>query len=758
MANDRREASAMRQQTFDRINMSDNSRAQLGDQYHNNYHGPVYQSAATTAPPLPGKKKKRIVDALHFDGMDMRRATIKLAHGSTCRWFFDSAEYRTWRDGALLEQHHGFLWMRGKPGAGKSTLMKLAVKHADEHFPDGKKISFFFNAKSAPLEKSMEGMYRSLLHQLLTQCAWLEEGLDERAFKQPVWPLELLEECFRDCVLRLGSEKLICHIDALDECEEADVRNMIAFFEDLGSMAVSSSVSMHVFFASRHYPHISIAKCVHMVLDKLKGHQEDIRTYVLNNLKALEYDVRNEFAREIRRRACDVFLWVVVVVGLLKRESDRGRTHNLRAQLDAIPDGLHHLFEDAILQRGSRDNQHLLTILSWILFARYPLTPLQLYHGVLYANSNTTGTAVFEDKPSHNQINRFILNTSKGLAEITISDPTDEGRVQFIHETVREYLLNGGMARLEGLSCKDPIGMSHDMLKKSCLDYILLAGKTRPELLSSKESTPDSDLQRNLCDMFPLLTYALRQVVNHAELAQKHGVSQKSFVEAFPLRLVLSLWVIVRGLERTGPSFSRTTTKTYIFALSGAIDLLRLELNGTDARSGARPSLDSTTDRSDRAHASDQGEWGHPLHAAISVHAFACVKLLLDHGFDPNARALLSTFSTALETAIRHLTNDMSIIKLLLQKGANPNGRREYNRDDEITVLHIAIDIGSFEAVRVLVEHGADIDAKTTGGTTALQFATKWCSSQGPIVRYLRWRESQDAANAPGVSSPRSIV
>lgn len=320
--NEARTPDTMRREAFDRITLSDSPRAQLGDQYHNSYHGPVYQSVAAATPSNGGTTDMRVVDALRFDGMDVRRATIKLAHGNTCQWFFVSPEYKAWRDASLLEQHHGFLWMRGKPGAGKSTLMKLAVKHAAEHFPNGKKISFFFNAKGTPLEKSMEGMYRSLLHQLLTQCAWLEEGLDERAFKQPMWPLELLEECFRDCVLRLGSEKLICHIDALDECEESDVRNMIAFFEDLGEMAVSTGVSMHVCFASRHYPHISIARCVHMVLDKLKGHQEDITIYVVNNLKSLEPNVRNELAKEIRRRARDVFLWVVVVVGLLKRESD----------------------------------------------------------------------------------------------------------------------------------------------------------------------------------------------------------------------------------------------------------------------------------------------------------------------------------------------------------------------------------------------------------------------------------------------------
>jgi hypothetical protein len=735
------QASAMRQQTFDRITMSDNSRAQLGDQYHHNYHGPVYQSAAVAAgPPAGGLVDMRVVDALRFDGMDMRRATIKLAHGNTCQWVFDSPEYKEWRDDSLLEQHHGFLWMRGKPGAGKSTIMKLAVRHADEHFPNGVKISFFFNAKGTLLEKSMEGMYRSLLHQLLTQCAWLEEGLDKRAFKQPTWPLELLEECFRDCVLRLGPEKLICHIDALDECEESDVRNMVAFFEDLGNLAVSAGVSMHICFASRHYPHISIAKCVHMVLDKLKGHQEDIRIYVVNNLKSLEPGIRSELAEKIRRRARDVFLWVVVVVGLLKRECDRGRTHNLRAQLDAIPDGLNHLFEDAMLQRGSRDNQHLLTILLWILFARQPLTPFQLYHGVLYAHSSTMSTSVVEDEPSHDQINRFILDTSKGLLEITTLDRTNGVRVQFIHETVREYLFNGGIARLESSSCQDPTGIYHDMLKKICINYILHAERFLPKFVSS-------DQRRTRCALFPLLTYALSEVVAHAELAQVHGVSQNFFVEVFPLHIVLSIWDAVSYVGNEWKACARTATKTYIFALYGAPNLLRLELERITARSESRSNPYPVTDRSDPAHASDRGVWGHPLHAAISIHNYDCVKLLLDHGFDVNARGI---YSTALETAIWYnRLNDMSIIKLLLQHGANAKARRENGDDhkDRTTVLHVAIDVESVKAARVLVEHGADIHARTADGLTALQYARKGRIGRNLIVEYLIEQERLDAAS-----------
>ena len=250
----------MREQIFDRIAMHDNSRAHLGDQYIHNYYGPVHQGAASVTPStdkfLAGKRQKahegtatsavrlqtcngnvtgenaRIqygeqychfgqsiafsatlpggapqrntrdtIASLKFDEMDTRRTAIKAAYGDTCQWFFNTPEYKNWRDDSSLAEHHGFLWVRGKPGAGKSTLMRLAVKHVDQEFPHDVRMSFFFNAKGSCLERSVEGMYRSLLHQLLDQCPKLEQTIKQRAWNQITWPVGLLEEHFRNSVL-----------------------------------------------------------------------------------------------------------------------------------------------------------------------------------------------------------------------------------------------------------------------------------------------------------------------------------------------------------------------------------------------------------------------------------------------------------------------------------------------------------------------------------------------------------------------------
>jgi hypothetical protein len=711
--------SAIPHQVFDHSTVRDNARAHFGNVYQN-YYGTVHQNAASIAP-LTGGTGREITDALKFDGMDMRRATVKLPSGNTCQWFFNSPEYKEWRSPSMHAKHCGFLWIRGKPGAGKSTLMRLAVKHADDIFTGDLRISFFFNAKGASLERSLEGMYRTLLYQLLLQCPGLEKVFHKRPWNHTTWPVQLLEEHFRDCVLQLGTRKLTCHIDALDECEESDVRGLIEFFEDLGSMAVSAGVQMHVCFASRHYPRISISRCVHLVLDNLKGHQKDIETYVRNNLKVAELATRRELAKEIRARARDIFLWVVLVVRYLNKESDSGNSHRLRAQLDAIPSDLHDLFENAIVKRGVNDGQHIVPILLWILFSQKPLPPLRLYHAVLYTGGDITSAAVMDHMPDPSQIERFVLNASKGLAEIT-EPGTESSRIQFIHETVREYLQDGGIGRLESSMCNNPIGLSHDALKTRCSEYIALAARVL-ERLENSVCTPLTtfsatfELRRGqMKRTLPFLHDALEGLVTHAELAQTHGVSQLSFLDAFPCALIIKLANSIS--DTIGGEYWDSATKTYIFTSSKAPRLLQLELDRLKRDGEYRSRTDAGVVSAAHIGAvlnSRQGLSGTPLLAAVSTRRVNTVKLLLEHGSDVNARE--GNFQTALEVAAERGC-DVDIIELLFRYGADVavQGSRE-------TVLQLAANFSNVGVVRLFLEHDADVNAQGGRRGSALQIA-----------------------------------
>ena len=60
-----------------------------------------------------------------------------------------------------------------------------------------------------------------------------------------------------------------------------------------------------------------------------------------------------------------------------------------------------------------------------------------------------------------------------------------------------------------------------------------------------------------------------------------------------------------------------------------------------------------------------------------------------------------------------------SVLRLLLEHGADINGRSKSGK----TPLHWGSYYGALEAVRLLVEHDADVEAKDNDGKTALQLA-----------------------------------
>lgn len=252
---------------YENISADGHSRNVYGDIY-NTYHVHSQDDAVTPAHPSVEPRKatddaaKDLMDALAFDQMDTRLATIRTAHAETCLWLFAREEYVLWRDPKALHKHHGFFWIKGKPGAGKSTLMKCAEQYG-RHTHKDLAISFFFNARSGDLEKSAEGMYRSLLYQLLEAMPQLAPALgnvSKRSTKQS-WPLAELEAMLAKAVQSLGANAVTCYIDALDECIDEEVPSLIEHLEILGQCASKATLSF-AFYYQVAIIHISFSTTV----------------------------------------------------------------------------------------------------------------------------------------------------------------------------------------------------------------------------------------------------------------------------------------------------------------------------------------------------------------------------------------------------------------------------------------------------------------------------------------------------------------
>jgi hypothetical protein len=420
-------------------------------------------------------------------------------------------------------------------------LMKFAFANARKVMKDRIVISFFFNARGADLEKSTIGMYRSLLLQLLERLPELQCVFESLGFPtwnstgHQSWSIESLKDLFEQAMRLLGQFSVGCFIDALDECDEGQIRDMVAFFQHLGELAMLTNTRFQVLFSSRHYPHITITKGLSVVLEGQEGHNQDITSYIDNELRIGHSNLANQIKAELQEKASGVFMWVVLVVDMLNKEHDEGRpTRRLQKKLKDIPSDLHKLFRD-ILTRDCRNRDELLLCIQWLLFARQPLKPEQLYYAILSGTEPEDLSKWDPDETSMDAIKRFILNSSKGLAEITKSKMPS---AQFIHESVRDFLLKkNGLRDVWSELGSNFQGECHERLKHCCLKYMSISitdlniGNSLP-----KASSQQAVEQRQSTDkMFPFLEYAVRNILYHADTAEGSGVSQTSFLRTFGL-------------------------------------------------------------------------------------------------------------------------------------------------------------------------------------------------------------------------------
>lgn len=468
--------------------------------------------------------RELLLKSLEFHRMDMRYFVVENPERETCRWLLEMPEYINWRDARMLEDHHGLLWIRGKPGAGKSTLAKFAVAQAE--MATGKIIAkFFFNARGTSLEKCTAGMYRSLLLQIITAEPKFIGALDflvpkynpanSKPSQIPVdWNVQILKAVLERIVLRLEKRKLECFIDALDECDEDQIRDMVHFLGDIGN-GIQPRPAFYVWFTSRHYPHITVPHGLTFTLEHQGGHSQDIYTYLHHRLclgnSALDDNIRSH----ILHKASGVFMWVVLVVSILNREYDSGRLHALQRRLSQLPEDLHALFRE-ILSRDRSNVGELLFCILWVLFSSRPLTPTEIYFAILAGVEPGLSFEWFLGHLREQHIERFILNSSKGLVEV-IGHPQNRV-VQFIHESVRTFFLKESGLHEAGLDYVGTFeGYGHEQLKNCCEQYVGL------------DSIPLNQTSRR----HTFLRYAVENILYHSNEAQRHGTSQREFMSRF---------------------------------------------------------------------------------------------------------------------------------------------------------------------------------------------------------------------------------
>jgi nucleoside phosphorylase/ankyrin repeat protein len=681
-----------------------------------------------------------LLESLAFEEMQSRHTSIKEAIGKTCEWFLHDPPYLDWLDPDRFSDHLGFLWISGKPGAGKSTIMKFTYAHTAAKCAertDTIVLKFFFHARGASLEKSTEGMYRSLLHQILHSFHGLKELLDPYAPKliplaagNPItWPTATLTALFQTVVQNLAERRIICFVDALDECDEDQIRAMISVFEDLGEIACRNRTGFYICFSSRHYPHITLQRgCLRVTLEDQIGHSQDIEAYVQCKLRAGNGTVATEMKGLILQKASGVFIWVVLAIEILNKELQRGRIDAAKQRLESLPAKLSSLFKD-ILTRETTNLEDLLLCIQWVLFAERPLTCKELYFAIHAGLTNDPNFPNQWDKDYETQemMYLFILSASKGLVEFT----KDRQVAQFIHESVREFLIkeNAIWELWPELSTGFEM-MSHYRLMTCCLVYSgvrlsstwkyqsLLYGhdwddRKQRKAPHEKEGEPSAQ-RRFLLEKYPFIEYATRNLLHHAEASRPY-TRQQTLTNVLDFQRWISLYGLVDTSSR--PIYASDASEHWAFASCGHIELLKDFFHNS-------PSLAWLDDSGESTRRS------HPIFAAILNGRVAAYLFLFEHSVT-NINMRNTQGDTMLIVAISASRNDI-IQHLISRPDIDINARG----GDGTTALMKAAASCDFAVVKQLMSfHTTDVNIQDNKERTALLVAVH--SGTDSIFNYI---------------------
>ena len=442
-------------------------------------------------------EQKDCLQSLSFPEMNERRNGIDDPANGTCEWLSENRTYLKWFD-----QQHGMLWIKGKPGAGKSTLIKHAVSGL-EQFRGGYAVlaSFFFHGRGALIQKNIAGLFRSLLHQLLLQIPELLTKFSSLHKKRTEregqcgnkweWHEKELRNFFKAHVTEAARTRTVrLYIDALDEAGEDTATELVHFFQQLSS-------SLAVCFSCRHYPLLTLENGLEVCVEDRNG--QDIDTYIRARINNSNIPLCDEIAA----KSLGSFQWVALVIRLILRLHRNGKSLAvLSSKIKQLPSELNELYKELLGSLDEEDLSESLLLMQWILFSLRPLKLSELRFALVMGQESTCAS-VRECQNSScfsstdEDLKRKILALSRGLVEVReLSDlsndyyridsvastkaryasvhPDSKLRVQFVHQSVKDFLLEGGLHMLDRGSLEDAIGRGHSNLARSCINYINL--------------------------------------------------------------------------------------------------------------------------------------------------------------------------------------------------------------------------------------------------------------------------------------------
>lgn len=346
-------------------------------------------------------RRENLLQSLKFPGFNERRNQIAEAYEKTFHWIFmgddgpsleapmgSDSEDSDWEDSDLedvdladpaeaswdlfsnwLSSTARIYWISGKPGSGKTTLVKYILNHPktatylDIWSPRALTISHFFWRPGNKMQQSIKGLLCSLLYQLLENSVAATDHVLQHIQDQRLgvkdgdtdWSVPELRSTFLQLLNSYECPTCI-FIDGLDEVDPADGPLELLDLVEQFSRCCNTKLCL----ASRPEPILQGRLSSYPLLRVQDLTRADLDRYALDHLKltgAIEDEnCPNSFGsldepwrlrESIVDKAEGVFLWLVLAIKNVNKGFIYGDTlAMIRQRIDSLPSDLTNMYKD----------------------------------------------------------------------------------------------------------------------------------------------------------------------------------------------------------------------------------------------------------------------------------------------------------------------------------------------------------------------------------------------------------------------------
>ncbi|KAF0321322.1 ankyrin repeat protein [Colletotrichum asianum] len=430
------------------------------------------------------EEDRRRNEYLHqLRGMDYqtRLNTTRRRLDGTCQWFRQHPGFRDW-----LDSDGGLLLVSASAGCGKSVLAKYLIEELLHEEDDSATICYFFFKDSDPQARSCSNARKAILHgilkshpELLGICMKELPYVHDNISNTDLW------SAFDKLSRAQGVGRIVCVLDALDECDPSERDGLINGLKDY-VIRNQGTTGAKFIVTTRGYPQIVnlftdfSSNKIHLDGDsdeekrQIQKEISIVMEHRLNKLETTMPDIGPATLDIIRTGLIEnsteqrTYLWMHLMFDYIRKNRFCTR-EEWREIFRNPPDTVDRTYEGLLQSVTPQAKERVRTLLALILAAERPLTIAELSTAV-NCRINTLESRIFDidDIPDEKEFGSWIRWECGSFVTIY------EGQAFLIHQTAKEFLLEpteAGNGWWQGSMTECVI---HQYMAESCISFISL--------------------------------------------------------------------------------------------------------------------------------------------------------------------------------------------------------------------------------------------------------------------------------------------